>query len=316
MTSELWEIGYPDRQARRVITDLNSYHGAGLTADGSTLVTQLNESSFNLWTLSLEDAADAERITSGTKNSYDSLAWTPDGRIVHDSNAGGNLDIWVMNADGSSATQLTADQQLNGASTVTADGKYVVFLSNREGTVNIWRMDLEGGNPVQLTQGELDVDPDVSPDGQWVVYLQPGSGRIYKVSIEGGESTELRDRRSGTPQISPDGTRILLNTYYEDEERWKLDIIPFDGGDPIRTIDERDIGSVQWARDGKALTYVDYEGDVGNIWSLPLDGGDPVQLTHFDSDGIQSYAWSDDGRQLVLSRGHSTQDIVLLKNFR
>jgi Tol biopolymer transport system component/predicted Ser/Thr protein kinase len=316
-SAQLWEIRYPGGEARRVTNDLNSYHGVGLTADGTTLVTQLNESSYNLWTLSLEDGAQPVRITSHLKeNVGQGLAWTPDGRIVHGSAVGGNWDLWVVDADGSNPTRLTSDQALNGAPEVTADGKYMVFLSNRAGTVNVFRADLDGGNPVQLTRGTLDVGPVVTPDGRWVVYLQPGDGRLYKVSIDGGESIEIRDRRGGAPAISPDGKHIAVSTYYEDRDRWLLDIVPFEGGDPIHTFDQEDTAEVRWAPDGEAVTFSRTEGGVANIWRLPLDGGEPSQVTHFEADFIQDYAWSPDGKRLVLSRGRTTQDIVLLKNFR
>jgi Tol biopolymer transport system component/predicted Ser/Thr protein kinase len=316
-STQLWEIRYPGGETRRVTNDLNSYHGVGLTADGSILVTQLNESSFNLWTLSLEDGAQPVQITSRVKSDDgDTIDWTPDGRIVYDSTQGGNLDVWISNADGSDATQLTSDQALNAAPTASPDGRYIVFLSNRAGTVNVWRMDMDGANPRQLTRGTLDVEPVVTPDGQWVVYLQPASGRLYKVPIDGGEPVEIRDRRGGAPALSPDGKLIAVGTFYEDRGRWLLDIVPFEGGDPIRTIDREGMQDVAWAPDGQALTYGHTTSGVENIWSLPLDGGDPVQLTHFEADYIQGYSWSSDGKRLALSRGRTTQDIVLLKNFR
>jgi Tol biopolymer transport system component/predicted Ser/Thr protein kinase len=316
-STQLWEIEYPGGAARRVTNDLNSYHGVGLTADGTTLVTQLNESSFNLWTLSMEDGAQPVRITSHmSENIGNGLDWSPDGRIVHASSVGNNWDIWAVDADGSNPTQLTSNQELNGWPKVTADGKYVIFLSNRAGTVNVFRADLDGGNPLQLTRGTLDVQPAVTPDSRWVVYLQPDTGKLYKVSIDGGEPVVIRDKRGGAPAISPDGKLIAVPTYYEDRQRWILDVVPFDGGEPLHSFDRENMGDFTWAPDGKAITFTRTEGGVENVWRLPLDGGEPSQLTHFDADFIQAYAWSQDGKRLALSRGRTSQDIVLLQNFR
>ena len=37
-----------------------------------------------------------------------SASWTPDGRIVFEANAGGDVDIFVVNADGTGLTNLTS----------------------------------------------------------------------------------------------------------------------------------------------------------------------------------------------------------------
>jgi hypothetical protein len=52
------------------------------------------------------------------------------------------------------------------------------------------------------------------------------------------------------------------------------------------------------------------------ILSLPLDGGPPKQLTDFKADQIFWFDFSRDGKQLALSRGTQTSDVVLIKDFR
>jgi Tol biopolymer transport system component len=76
------------------------------------------------------------------------------------------------------------------------------------------------------------------------------------------------------------------------------------------------LDSVRWAPDGRSLTYIETQGDVSNLWSQPLEGGPPKQLTDFKTDRIFNYAWSPDGQKLVLSRGTRNDDVVMIKNFR
>ncbi len=57
-------------------------------------------------------------------------------------------------------------------------------------------------------------------------------------------------------------------------------------------------------------------GGISNIWSQPLDGGAPKQLTDFKTDRIFAFDWSRDGKQLAVSRGTVTSDVVLIKDFR
>jgi len=313
-STQLWEVGYPDGRVGRVTNDLNSYHGVSLTADGETLATVLNEATFNLWTFSLEPGVKPERLTSAKTNDGIGIDWTPDGRLVFGSAFGGKPDLWIVDADGSNRAQLTREES-NMAPQVSNDGRYVVFMSNRAGTVNVWRMNLDGGNLLRLTNGSLDVDPSLTPDGKWAIYLDPGSGKLFRVSIDGGEPVEIRAARGGPGEVSPDGKLILTGSFHEEAGRWQTEIIPFEGGEPIATFHEKDADTYRWTPDGD-LAYVKTEGGVGNLWTRPLKDGKAVQLTHFDADGIQSFAWSRDGKRLAVSRGKSDSDIVLLKHFR
>ena len=135
------------------------------------------------------------------------MCYTPDGRIVYASQAGGNWDIWVMNADGSSRQQLTADAGVNAHPSVSTDGRHIVFASNRAGTFNIWRMDIDGGNPVRLTSGGGEKFPSWSSDGRWIVYNSVSADEsqysLWKVSVDGGEPARLTDSDSERPAVSP-----------------------------------------------------------------------------------------------------------------
>ncbi len=62
----------------------------------------------------------------------------------------------------------------------------------------------------------------------------------------------------------------------------------------------------------RSVLYVDARGGVSNIWTQPIDGSAPKQLTNFKSDLIFAYALSRDGKQLVLSRGSFSNDVVLI----
>jgi Tol biopolymer transport system component len=55
-------------------------------------------------------------------------------------------------------------------------------------------------------------------------------------------------------------------------------------------------------------------GDGPNIWSQPLDGGAPRQLTHFASERILRYEWSPDGKSLLYAHGTVNNDVVLISN--
>jgi hypothetical protein len=115
--------------------------------------------------------------------------------------------------------------------------------------------------------------------------------------------------------MSPDGTMIAFAVHPDlTVPKGKTAVMRFEGGEPIKVLDIP--VTVAWSPDSRALTYVDTRNGVSNIWSQPLAGGPPEQLTHFTSGLIFSYAWSRDGKRLALARGETTSDVVLITNFR
>lgn len=74
-----------------------------------------------------------------------------------------------------------------------------------------------------------------------------------------------------------------------------------------------------WFPDGQALMVVQDTGLARNLFRLPLTGGDPMQLTHFDSEPllVEAVAWSRDGKKLaIIRRRRNTTDAVMFTNFR
>lgn len=56
--------------------------------------------------------------------------WSPDGRrIAFHSRRTGNLDIWVMNADGSNPVRLTDDPEHDYLPSWSPDGKMITLTS-------------------------------------------------------------------------------------------------------------------------------------------------------------------------------------------
>ena len=234
-------------------------------------------------------------------------------------------DIWIMNGDGTQPKQLTANAGVNLQPHAATDGRYVVFSSNRanKGAFNVWRMNMDGSNPVQLTNGTGEGQPVCSPDGRWVVYSQggpnttPAEKTLWKVPMDGGKPVQLCDKPSSGAVISADGSLIACWYQQDATSPRQIALIPFVGGPPIRLFDANKptINPVHWGPDGQTLNYINTRAGVSNIWSQPVSGGPPQQLTQFTSEMIEGFDWSRDGK-LVCSRLHKAQDIILISNFR
>jgi TolB protein len=323
--TQIWYVPYPVGEARRVTHDLNNYEDISLTADSKSLVTIQFEQRSSLWMVPVGDASRTKPVTTSRHELYRAISWTPDGRILYPSNVSGNRDIWIMNADGTNPKQLTANAGGNLQPHASPDGRYIVFSSNRakRDAFNIWRMDIDGGNPIQLTYGSGEVRPICTPDGHWVVYSQGGpdtSGEaktVWKVTIDGGKAVPLISTPADGPDISPDGNLIACWYKQEATSPWKIAVIPLAGGPPVKIFDvlRTSIFGVRWTSDGQSITYINTRDAVSNIWSQPVSGGRPKQLTQFTSEQIEGFDWSREGN-LICSRGYTARDAVLITNFK
>jgi TolB protein len=323
-SNQIWHISYPDGEVRKITNDLNNYSRVSLTADSSVLVTVQTETAAGVWVAPQTDASRARQVSSGRYDGQLAVAWTPGGKIIYTSQESGVTDIWSMDEDGKNQKQLTAHASWNYHPWVTPNGRNIVFTSTRShGIRRIWRMDTDGGNLKQLTEGPGGIYPRTSPDGRWVVFssTRSGSNRVWKISIDGGEPVRLTDKLTFNPTVSPYGN--LVACFYRDDQPnapVKVAIIPFAGGDPVKVLDVPSSVTInaglRWTPDGRALNYIDTTNGVSNIWSLPLDGGKPVQLTDFKTDQIFWFDFSRDSKQLALARGTQTSDVILIGDFR
>ena len=317
---QIWHVSYPEGSARRVTNDLNDYRNLSLTADAKTLLAVQTRHTAHVWVAPGGDSSRARQITSSGSNNVP--VWTPDGRVVYMSDASGNGDIWVMNADGTGNRQLTFDPNNDTMPAVSPDGRFVVFVSNRAVGWGIWRVNADGGNPKELVRNiDRDCFPHWSPDSQWVFYgTRDSSGRFvfYKVSAEGGEPVRVASENIFYAHLSPDGRRFLALTHgTEPSAPLRLQIFPVEGGAAVQTLDTPPaIDGPMWSPDGRAVDYVLTRDGVSNLWRLPLAGGKSRQLTDWKNDFINWYSWSADGKQLAAARGTGTTEMVLIKEFR
>jgi Tol biopolymer transport system component len=313
----IWQLSYPAGEAQKITNDLNSYRNISLTSDGNLLTAVQIQVDGNVWVMPAFDEARMTQITRGT-NLNGMPSWTPDNKLVYMSNASGSHDLYLMDPNGGNPKQLTANSRGNVFPSVSLAGRYIVFESTRTGVPHIWRMDINGENPKQLTNG-FDSNPSISPDGQWLVYVNNANkDTVWRVAIDGGQPVQLTDKSSHMPTISPDGKQVACE-YEEPNSPSQLAILPSEGGRPIKTLPLPSgfmPTNLRWTRDGREIVYGVTRGGVTNLWAQPVDGSPSKQLTNFTSDRIFFFDFSRDGKQVALSRGTLTRDVVLISNFK
>ncbi|HEX3230264.1 MAG TPA: hypothetical protein VHQ95_14910, partial [Pyrinomonadaceae bacterium] len=313
----IWQVSYPSGAATKLTNDLNSYPTVSLTADSGSIAAVMTELDNNIWVMPAFDASRATQVTQG-RNLVGGPAFTPDGKLVFPLKQPVGGDLFLLDLSTSARKQLTANAGDNIFPSVSPDGRYIVFMSDRAGAPHIWRMDIDGGNLKQLTDKHDEEDPALSRDGKWVAYtMYLNKGTIWKVGIDGGEPTQITDRFSENAAFSPDGKQIVCLYLAEPAGSRSLALLPSEGGQPVKTLPfTGPITKLRWTVDGRALVYGATRNGVTNLWAQPIDGSPPKQLTNFASELIFSFDLSRDGKQVAMSRGTQTSDVVLINNFK
>jgi Tol biopolymer transport system component/DNA-binding winged helix-turn-helix (wHTH) protein len=319
---QIWFISQPGGQTRRITNDLNSYDiSLSATTDANQIMAVAHQQMSNIWVAPAEDLSKANQITFGALNRGDGglgLDWTPDGRIVYASSVAQSKTIWIMDADGKNAKELTPPGNYETTPGVTGDGHFLVFESNRSGANEIWRTNIDGTDPKRLTTCGRNYQPGVAPDGKWVVYrstceAEPG---LWRVSIDGGNPVRLTDKSGSWPAVSPD-SKFVACEFAATPGKEQLAIFPIEGGSAQKLFEVPRLANfrygVRWTPDGKAITYRDWGS---GIWRQPVEGGASQRIEGLPDEKIYSYGWSRDGRTFAFTRGSEIRDIILLSSSR
>jgi eukaryotic-like serine/threonine-protein kinase len=313
-------VSYKNGGVRRITNDPNFYLGVSVALNSNTLATVQLKGPDDVWLASFAEADRAQPITSDGHSG--GAAWSRDGRILYTKSTGHSDALITTEPDGTNPKQLLEEDATMLYPRVSPDLHHIVFLSSRSGTEHFWRFDLDGGNLLQLTNSEWDWHSDApgfSPDGKWVFYGRSGpEGGIWKVSMEGGNPMRVIAGHDdiGFPAISPDG-KLLAYSYQDPSASPSSGVAMFslDDGSIQKRFDLPE-GPVQWTPDSRSLLYVKGGAGVSNLWSQPIQEGTPKQITHFNSEMIYDFSLSPDGKRVLMSRGRSSSDVVLIRDVR
>ncbi|MCG8308643.1 MAG: amidohydrolase family protein [Cytophagales bacterium] len=232
---EKWDINDPVEPFKEVIieTDEGTWMNLDVSPDGKTIVFDMLG---DIYVLPIT-GGEAKLLREGHAFEIQPR-FSPDGKsVLFTSDAGGGDNIWMMNADGSKARQVTnEDFRLLNNAVWTPDGQYLVarkhFTSERSlGAGEMWMYHIGGGEGVQLTKRKNDQqdagEPWVSPDGRYVYFSEDmAAGGMFLYNKDPNSQIYVirrYDRKDGTvenviqgpggairPQISPDGKKLAF----------------------------------------------------------------------------------------------------------
>ncbi|HEX8765568.1 MAG TPA: PDZ domain-containing protein [Candidatus Acidoferrum sp.] len=144
-----------------------------------------------LWSVPRE-GGDARQLTTGGHESWP--IFSPDGNwIAFTGEYDGNVDVFVMPAEGGEPRRLTWHPGGDSAVGWTRDGKRVLFISDREAYADFTRLytvPVEGGWPEALPMWRA-LDGSYSPDGQRIAYVPNLQWQRAWKRYRGGQTTPI-----------------------------------------------------------------------------------------------------------------------------
>jgi TolB protein len=193
------------------------------------------------------------------------------------------FEIFTARPDGSDLKQLTTTPGYDAETTITLDGKKLVFTSMRDGDLDIYTMDADGKHVRRLTS-ELGYDggPFWSYDGKQIVYranhpqtekeksdylellkrnlIRPTTLEIWVMNADGSNKRQVTHNGKANfgPYFFPDGRRIIFASNMDDPKGRNFDLykINVDGTGLERiTFNDTFDGFPMFSPNGKKLVF-------------------------------------------------------------
>jgi eukaryotic-like serine/threonine-protein kinase len=241
----------------------------------------------NLWVLNLETQQNRQvtfehdpRVTIGVP------VWSPDGKhiaYVKRGNTAWNVDLWLMNPDGSGAHKISDG---GGWACWSPDSRWLYFSPPGQNVFHIEKtLPVGGPNVLVRKEGQK---PAVGADGRLFFVLSlPALNGVSDMEIL------VASQESGPAQkvASISGSRL---------SDWLL-------MQPVLS------------PDGKWLAVLLNDGPTTDIWAQPTAGGAMRRITDFGSQATfitRRVSWSWDGHSIYAAVGKGEADIVLLSNLK
>ncbi len=325
---QIWRSTYPVTDFHQVTNDFNDYAEIGLSADGNTIVTLKGETSSSLWRYSPATKRSVQ-LTTESRNLFgaNGLLQKPDGTLLFTSKESKEIKLLVADHDGKNPKSLIEESGNILSPSFSRDGKFIVFARENDKVTRIWRMDADGRNMVQLSEESkegADFSPRLTPDGKSIIFQRHQNSddrmSLMKMPVDGGKAEPFYENvKWGVyqPRISPDGKWIAFTAF---------DLETFDKKIKIASLNDGKFGKVEhelaynlinqfmWSPDSRELTILTSRNGTPNIWGQPIDGSPATPITDFRSGRILNFAWSTDGKDLLLARGNTVNDLLLVRD--
>ena len=196
----------------------------------------------SIWKIPLTGREDRPGATPIVRSTFDEQTpdYSPDGtRLAFASTRSGVEEIWVANADGSNAVQVTSmGGPLCSNPRWSLDGRTILLNAHREGSADLYLLRPDSGDLRRITDDPAEeIEPRWSRDGRTIYFGSNRTGRfeVWKMPAAGGASVRITQGGGMTATESPDG-RFLYYAKHDAQPTaiWR---VPVSGGEERPVVD-------------------------------------------------------------------------------
>jgi len=273
--------------------------------------------------------ADASGERMLVRDVFTGVSWSPDGRKIAFNRdhhrkfvpgaytpADSNIEIHVINADGSGERRLTRNPGSDFGSAWSPDGRKIAF--GRGGGAHseqIYVMNADGSGQRRLTR--LPANNSILawlPDGKiaFSSWHGPDDSDVYVMNADGSGLRNLTREwgLDGFPAWSPDGQKIAFTS--KRNSTWGVYVINADGSGQRRlTRNAEPEWAPAWSPDGQKIAFSrDRPGSNDEIYVINADGSGQRRLTQSGRQPL----WSPDGQKIAFRSTRNGNDDIYVMN--